>query len=81
MASVASAFCDLPDPPYSRPNDYEALVNAMVQELYRLNPEWVERKQRLEQVSNFPIVLRSTYVMETFFRGLDQGTARGRGQG
>ncbi|KAH9965037.1 hypothetical protein BGW80DRAFT_1346083 [Lactifluus volemus] len=50
MASVASAFCDLPDPPYSRPNDYEALVNAMVQELYRLNPEWVERKQRLEQI-------------------------------
>jgi hypothetical protein len=50
MLSFASAFSDLPAPPYSHPKDYEALVNAMVQELYRLNPEWVERKQRLQQV-------------------------------
>jgi hypothetical protein len=50
MATVASAFCDLPTPPYSHQEDYEALVDAMVQELYRLNPEWVERKQRLQEV-------------------------------
>jgi hypothetical protein len=82
MATVASAFCDLPAPPYSRPNDYEALVNAMVQELYRLNPEWVERKERLEQVSIFPMVLRkSGRHLLSLFRGLDQGAARGRGQG
>jgi hypothetical protein len=45
MATVASAFRDLPTPPYSHPEEYEALVNAMVQELYRLNPEWEERKR------------------------------------
>jgi hypothetical protein len=50
MATVATAFCDLPAPPYSHSEDYEALVEAMVQELYRLNPEWVERKQRLQEV-------------------------------
>lgn len=50
MATVASAFSDLPAPPYSQPKDYEELVGAMLQELYRLNPEWVERKQRLQQV-------------------------------
>jgi hypothetical protein len=81
MATVASAFCDLPTPPYSQPNDYEALVGAMVQELYRLNPEWVERKQRLERVSIFPMVLHTSgRHLLSFFRGLDQGTARGRGQ-
>lgn len=50
MATVASAFTDLPAPPYSHPENYDALVEAMVQELYRLNPEWVERKQRLQEV-------------------------------
>ena len=50
MLSFTSAFSDLPLPPYSQPKDYEALVDAMLQELYRLNPEWVERKQRLQQV-------------------------------
>jgi hypothetical protein len=50
MASVTSAFTDLPTPPYSHPEGYEALVEAMVQELYHLNPEWVERKQRLQEV-------------------------------
>jgi len=50
MASVTSAFTDLPTPPYSHPEEYEALVEAMVQELYHLNPEWVERKQRLQEV-------------------------------
>jgi len=50
MASFASAFSDLPSPPYSQPKDYEALVEAMLQGLYRVNPEWVERKQRLQQV-------------------------------
>ncbi|KAH9983901.1 hypothetical protein BJV74DRAFT_592588 [Russula compacta] len=50
MATVASAFSDLPAPPYSQPKDYDELVGAMLQELYRLNPEWVERKQRLQQV-------------------------------
>ena len=53
MATVTSAFSDLPEPPYSHPEDYEALVDAMVQELYRLNPEWVERKQRLQKVICF----------------------------
>jgi len=50
MLSFASAFSDLPAPPYSQPKDYEALVSAMLQELYRLNPEWVERKQRLQEI-------------------------------
>ena len=50
VASVTSAFTDLPTPPYSHPEKYEALVDAMVQELYHLNPEWVERKQRLQEV-------------------------------
>ncbi|KAI0305807.1 hypothetical protein B0F90DRAFT_1814666 [Multifurca ochricompacta] len=50
MASVTSALSDLPAPPYSHPENYEALVDAMLQELYHLNPEWVERKQRLEQI-------------------------------
>ena len=50
MATVSSAFSDLPTPPYSHPEEYEALVEAMVQELYHLNPEWVERKQRLQEV-------------------------------
>ena len=50
MATVTSAFADLPTPPYSHPEKYEALVEAMVQELYHLNPEWVERKQRLQEV-------------------------------
>jgi hypothetical protein len=50
MASVTSAFTDLPAPPYSHPEEYEALVEAMVQELYHLNPEWIERKQRLQEV-------------------------------
>jgi transposase len=50
MATVASAFTDLPAPPYSHPENYDALVEAMVQELYRLNPEWVERKQRLQEI-------------------------------
>ena len=50
MATVAGAFTDLPTPPYPRPEKYEALVEAMVQELYHLNPEWVERKQRLQEV-------------------------------
>ena len=50
MATVTSAFTDLPAPPYSHPEGYEALVEAMVQELYHLNPEWVERKQRLQEV-------------------------------
>jgi hypothetical protein len=54
MATVASAFTDLPTPPYSLPENYEALVDAMVQELYRLNPEWVERKQRLQEVCVSP---------------------------
>jgi hypothetical protein len=52
MATVSSAFSDLPAPPYSRPEEYESLVEAMVQELYHLNPEWVERKQRLQEVCN-----------------------------
>lgn len=50
MATITSAFADLPTPPYSRPEKYDALVEAMVQELYHLNPEWVERKQRLQEV-------------------------------
>jgi hypothetical protein len=50
MATVTSAFADLPAPPYSHPEGYEALVEAMVKELYHLNPEWVERKQRLQEV-------------------------------
>jgi transposase len=50
MASFAGAFSDLPSPPYPQPEDYDALVEAMLQQLYRLNPEWVERKQRLQQV-------------------------------
>jgi len=50
MTSFTSAFSDLPSPPYSQPKDYEALVEAMLQGLYRLNPEWVERKQRLQQI-------------------------------
>jgi len=50
MASVTSAFSDLPTPPYSHPEDYEGLVDAMLQELYRLNPSWVERKQRLQEI-------------------------------
>jgi hypothetical protein len=50
LATVSSAFSDLPAPPYSHPEEYEALVEAMVQELYHLNPEWVERKQRLQEV-------------------------------
>ncbi|KAI0255988.1 hypothetical protein BJV78DRAFT_586936 [Lactifluus subvellereus] len=50
MATVATAFRDLPAPPYSHPDEYEALVDAMVQELYRLNPEWEERKQQLQQI-------------------------------
>jgi hypothetical protein len=53
MTSVTSAFSDLPTPPYSQPEAYEALVNAMVQELYRLTPSWVERKQRLQEVISF----------------------------
>jgi hypothetical protein len=53
MASVTSAFSDLPTPPYSHPEEYEALVDAMVQELYRLTPGWVERKQRLQEVISF----------------------------
>ena len=54
MATVASAYTDLPAPPYSHPEEYDALVEAMVQELYRLNPEWEERKQRLQEVCEFP---------------------------
>jgi len=50
MATVTSAFRDLPTPPYSQPKDYDALVGAMLQELYRLNPEWVERKKRLQEI-------------------------------
>ncbi|KAH9074732.1 hypothetical protein EDB83DRAFT_2352979 [Lactarius deliciosus] len=50
MATVTSAFSDLPTPPYSHPEDYEALVDAMLQELYRVTPGWVERKQRLEEI-------------------------------
>ncbi|KAH9169840.1 hypothetical protein EDB89DRAFT_1981606 [Lactarius sanguifluus] len=50
MATVTSAFSDLPTPPYSHPEDYEALVDAMLQELYRITPGWVERKQRLEEI-------------------------------
>jgi hypothetical protein len=50
MTNFTGAFSDLPSPPYSQPKDYEALVEAMLQGLYRLNPEWVERKQRLQQV-------------------------------
>jgi len=50
MTSVTSAFSDLPTPPYSRPEAYEALVDAMLQELYRLTPSWVERKQRLQEI-------------------------------
>jgi len=59
MLSFASAFSELPAPPYSHPKDYEALVSAMLQELYRLNPEWVERKQRLQQVCVPPCSPRS----------------------
>ena len=53
MSSVSSAFSDLPTPPYSQPEAYEALVNAMLQELYRITPSWVERKQRLQEVISF----------------------------
>jgi hypothetical protein len=53
MASVTSAFSDLPTPPYSQPEAYEALVSAMLQELYRITPSWVERKQRLQEVISF----------------------------
>ena len=63
MLSFASAFSELPAPPYSHPKDYEALVSAMLQELYRFNPEWVERKQRLQQVCVPP---PAPYVLECF---------------
>ncbi len=76
VATVTSAFSDLPTPPYSHPEDYEALVDAMVQELYRLNPGWVERKQRLEEVTHF---LRAHIRCTLTFvcRGIDKGAARG----
>jgi hypothetical protein len=54
MLSFSSAFSDLPAPPYSQPEDYDALVSAMLQGLYRLNPEWVERRQRLQEVRVAP---------------------------
>jgi hypothetical protein len=56
MATVANALCDLPAPPYSHPSAYATLVEAMVQELYRLNPEWVERKRQLQQVCVFLVI-------------------------
>ena len=57
MLTFTSALSDLPSPPYSHPKDYEALVDAMLQELYHLNPEWVERKRRLQQVCVLPPLL------------------------
>ncbi len=69
MATVTGAFTDLPTPPYSHPQEYEALVEAMVQELYRLNPEWVERKQRLQEVRDPPLMPRWE-LYSSSFRGV-----------
>ena len=79
MASVTSAFSDLPQPPYSHPEEYEALVDAMLQELYRITPGWVERKQRLQEVISFlqaHVICAPTYVCH----GIDQGATRGGNQ-
>ena len=72
MTSVTSAFSDLPTPPYSHPEDYEALVDAMLQELYRLNPSWVERKQRLQEVNSLlKARVRCSLTLTSVCRGKD----------
>lgn len=38
--------------------DYDSLVDSMLQELYRLTPEWVERKQRLQTVRALCLIIR-----------------------
>jgi len=77
MLTFTSALSDLPSPPYSHPKDYEALVDAMLQELYRLNPEWVERKRRLQQVCVHLTCSRRLQISSSS-RDADQSAARGR---
>ena len=38
--------------------DYDSLVDSMLQELYRLTPEWVERRQRIQMVRTLCLIMR-----------------------